>query len=195
MAFRHALPAVVSLLLAPICQADWRFNVVVKDKAGRPVGNAKVRMYMIKSDLAVAETQTDRRGSCQVSVDISRPPLDCSPLRVFLSAEKSGYLGTAARMEGRPRATYTLRLHKTHEGKDWLALLGELALDVADAGLLLVPYSAPIKPLFTGKPEDAAPPGMEIRTVEGVKAPTLVIGGKVVFGDRNWKKKVPPGAL
>jgi hypothetical protein len=181
--------------VSPLGSAAWNFDVTVTDRAGRPVEGAQVRMYMIKSDLSVSDSLTDGAGRTRVTIDISRPPLDCTPLRVFLSAEKNGYLGAVVRMNGKPRGTYTLAVHKDRDARAWLRTLGELGLDVLDFGMLFVPYSAPIKPLFTGNPADAAPPGVKVQIVEGIGIPTFVINGMVIFGDRDYKSKLPPGSM
>lgn len=60
----------------------------------------------------------------------------------------------------------------------WTPELKESLLESTETILLFVPYSAPIKPLFSGRPESALPSWIEVRYDPSATTPRLQIGGK-----------------
>ncbi len=167
--------------------AGWAFDVSVLDSRGQPVAGATVTLHMLKPEFRAAEQRTDEFGKARMAIAVQRAPADCTPLGLFLAAEKPGHLGAAIKLNGPPRKGYAVTLHQDTEPRAWLRELGKAGLDLADILLLLIPRTVPIKPLFTGDPGDALPPCIQVKHGP-VRVPTLVVGDRVIFGDRNYGK-------
>ena len=69
------------------------------------------------------------------------------------------------------------KLTSTYQSRYWKDFKRYI-LDTADLVLLTVPHSAPIKPLFTGRPEDALPPGLNVVVDPTASRVTLTVGKK-----------------
>ena len=156
--------------------STWKLPVKVVDSKGSPVKGATVKLFMIKSNLVAAQGTTDKNGQVTLSLDISKPPLDMTPMRLFLAVDPpSGkYMGMFEPLKGAPKSLYTLTLFaKTNQEipkwKKQLLPAIAAALDLGVNSLKLVSKNIKgdfyICPLLTGDPTCVLPSGVDLNTV------------------------------
>lgn len=175
--------AIVLVSFPSAAAADWQFRVEIRDPTGRGVANARVSLHFVGPNRALTQSTTSQNGEATIRLDLAHAPRDLTPMRLLLVAEAPNALPAVLSLRGAPRSVYRLTVES---GSRWTqAVRAALAglVDVAATLLLPAGTSVPVAPLITGDPCSAMPAGIQCRTSSAVNRPTLVVFGRVVFGD------------